>query len=134
MIPRGVRRFVLDEVVLGANVALVPELRGRDWLGVLLGRMGREGKEREEARRREWTRKGERSVWMAVAVLRARCRVEVEIDLAYQIVRRRKPMELVAGNGSVSGAGVSGGGGYDERMLRGVGEKRKRRKGDGGIG
>ena len=69
---------------------------------------------------------------MAVSVLKARVRIENEIDKAYQIVRRRKPMDaLVRGDevGLVFGRQGEGVG-----MLKGLGEKRKRRKGDGGVG
>jgi len=123
-----VRRFLLDELVPGAHVALVPELGFGDLVGVvwtgLVGWVVGMSKG-ESKRRREWVRKGERSVWMAVGVLRARLRVENEIERAYQLVRRRKPMDaLVVGVGYGTGEG----------MLRGVGEKRKRRKGDGRVG
>lgn len=120
-IPKSVRRFLLDEAVPGAHVALVPELSLGDFVGVV-------GTRGESKRRREWIRKGERSVWMAVAVLRTRLRVENEIERAYQLVRRRKPMD------ALTGGGVGQGHGGESGMLRGVGEKRKRRKGDGGVG
>lgn len=67
---------------------------------------------------------------MAVSVLKARCRIENEIERAYQLVRRRKPMDALGGGGN----GMLGRDSYGEGMLRGVGEKRKRRKGDGGVG
>jgi len=118
----------LDELVPGAHVALVPELGFGDLVGVvwtgLVGWVVGMSKGESKRRRREWVRKGERSVWMAVGVLRARLRVENEIERAYQLVRRRKPMDALVGVGYGTGEG----------MLRGVREKRKRRKGDGGVG
>lgn len=42
-----------------------------------------------------WILRGERSVWPAVGALKIRCAVEVELDRGYQVVRRRKPLDVV---------------------------------------
>lgn len=47
----------------------------------------------------EWILRGERSVWPVVGALKVRCAVEVELDRCYQIVRRRKPMDALGGDG-----------------------------------
>ena len=79
------RRLLLDETIPGAHVTLVPDITLADF-GQLLRPPTRAGLE-------HWVLRGERAVWPAVAALRARCAVEVELDRAYQVVRRRKPLE-----------------------------------------
>jgi TAG lipase/lysophosphatidylethanolamine acyltransferase len=41
-----------------------------------------------------WILRGERSVWPAVSALRVRCAIEMELDRAYQDVRRLKAGDL----------------------------------------
>ena len=79
------RRLLLDETVPGAHATLVPDVTLADF-GQLLRPPTRESLE-------YWVLRGERAVWPAVAALRVRCAVEVELDRAYQVVRRRKPLE-----------------------------------------
>lgn len=98
LLPLSIRRFVIDETIPGASLTLVPELRGRDIWGLLWERPTRE-------RVDEWILRGERSVWPAVAALRVRCAVEVELDRCYQVIRRRKPLD------ALRSADYGGGGG-----------------------
>ena len=121
----SIRRFVLDENIPGASLTVVPELGAADFLRLL-----------EKPTRKsvdEWILRGERSVWPAVGALKVRCAVELELDRAYQIVRRRKPMDAVAvppphGQARTvhdsSTASAQGQG----HQLRGSGEKRRRKR------
>lgn len=87
LLPSTVRRFLVDEMTPAASTTLVPELHASDFFGLL-----------ERPTRRsvaKWILRGERSVWPAVSALKVRCAVEVELDRAYQIVRRRKPMDAI---------------------------------------
>ncbi|KAF1989376.1 putative patatin-like serine hydrolase [Aulographum hederae CBS 113979] len=88
-LPSGIRRFLLDENIPGASLTLVPELTPADFIK-LLGNPTRESIE-------YWILRGERSVWPAVGALKVRCAIEVELDRGYQLVRRRKPFDLVDG-------------------------------------
>lgn len=101
LLPLSLRRFLLEDVVLGAttgsavgggagSLTLVPEIHVTD-LAKLLDRPTKQDVE-------AWILRGERSVWPAVVALRVRCAVEVELDRAYQIVRRRKPMDAIKGS------------------------------------
>ena len=87
LLPAGTRRFVLDENVPGASLTLVPELTPSDFIKLL------ENPTKESVD--YWILRGERSVWPAIGALRVRCAVEVELDRGYQLVRRRKPFDLV---------------------------------------
>jgi len=100
-----VRRFLIDEMTPAVSTTLVPELHAGDFFGLL------ERPTRGSVAK--WILRGERSVWPAVAALKVRSAIEVELDRAYQIVRRRKPLDAV-------------GGAEAERTLRlkGQGEKR----------
>ena len=86
LLPGIVRRMILDESVPGSNLTLVPNLNAADFLKLL------------ETPTKEsldyWISAGERSVWPAVGALKVRCAVEVELDRGYQLVRRRKPMDV----------------------------------------
>jgi TAG lipase/lysophosphatidylethanolamine acyltransferase len=87
MLPVGIRRFLLDESMPGASLTLVPELSPGDFIK-LLENPTKEGLD-------YWILRGERSVWPAVGALKVRCAIEVELDRGYQLVRRRKPSEVV---------------------------------------
>ncbi|TKA68918.1 hypothetical protein B0A49_05894 [Cryomyces minteri] len=87
LLPPTIRRFLLDEAVPGASLLLVPELTPADF--------GRLLENPTKASVESWILRGERSVWPAVGALKVRCAVEVELDRGYQMVRRRKPLELV---------------------------------------
>ncbi|KAL0261231.1 triacylglycerol lipase [Diplodia seriata] len=99
LLPPGIRRFLLDENVPGASLTLVPELTPRDFWRLL------EYPTRESLE--YWILRGERSVWPAVGALKVRCAIEVELDRGYQLVRRRKPMDVVQGHGPVVAVGNS---------------------------
>ena len=88
LLPSSIRRLLIDETVPGASLTLVPKLTASDFLKL----METPTKESIEY----WSLHGERSVWPAVATLKVRCAVEVELDRCYQLVRRRKPMDATA--------------------------------------
>ncbi|KAK3328880.1 hypothetical protein B0H66DRAFT_5046 [Apodospora peruviana] len=82
LLPAGIRRFLVDEQIPGASMTLVPEVTVGDFVRLL------ETPTKETLE--YWIRRGERSVWPAVAALRIRCAVETELDRAYQQARRLK--------------------------------------------
>ncbi|KAI9819860.1 MAG: hypothetical protein M1827_006429 [Pycnora praestabilis] len=86
-LPAGIRRFLIDDTVPGASLTLLPELTPSDLFKLL------ENPTKESIE--YWILRGERSVWPAVGALKIRCAVEVELDRGYQLVRRRKPLDLV---------------------------------------
>ena len=86
LVHHGVRRLLLDDAAPVASLTLVPELGARDFV-TLLARPTRRSVD-------AWILRGERSVWPAVAALKVRCALEVELDTAYQLVRRRKPLDV----------------------------------------
>jgi len=92
-LPAPVRRLLIDETIPGASLTLVPELAPSDLVKLL------EHPTHESLQ--YWILRGERSVWPAVGALKVRCAVEVELDRGYQVVRRRKPLDV--GMGSASG-------------------------------
>ncbi|KAH8885050.1 patatin-like phospholipase [Thozetella sp. PMI_491] len=97
LLPAGIRRFLVDERVPGANMVLVPEVTAADFVRLL------------ETPTKEtldyWILRGERSVWPAVAALRIRCAVETELDRAYQQARRLKAGGLRRKNSTLPVAG-----------------------------
>ncbi|KAI9883838.1 MAG: hypothetical protein M1823_004392 [Watsoniomyces obsoletus] len=108
LLPPQIRRFLIDENIPGASLTLVPELNLSDLVRLL----ETPTKESVEG----WILRGERSVWPAIGALKVRCALEVELDRGYQIVRRRKPMDLIpsvgtgmGGMGGGMGGGMAGG-------------------------
>ena len=91
LLPAPVRRLLIDETIPGASLTLVPELAPSDLIKLL------EHPTKESLQ--YWILRGERSVWPAVGALKVRCAVEVELDRGYQVVRRRKPLDLGMGSG-----------------------------------
>lgn len=88
ILPPSISRFLLDDTIPGASLTLMPELSAADFVGLL---------ERPTARGVDkWILRGEKSVWPAVSAMKIRCTVEFELDRAYQVVRRRKPMDALA--------------------------------------
>ena len=81
----SVRRLLLDETIPGAHVTVVPDVTLTDFSQLL--------RPPTKASLEHWILRGERAVWPAIAALRVRCAVEVELDRAYQMIRRRKPLE-----------------------------------------
>lgn len=108
LLPTPIRRLLIDETVPGASLTLVPDLAPSDFLKLL------ETPTKESLE--YWILHGERSVWPAISALKVRCAVEVELDRCYQLVRRRKPMDvgspvrMRSANSSVSGG--TGNNGY----------------------
>lgn len=99
LLPAGIRRFLVDEIVPGASMTLVPEVTAGDFVRLL------------ETPTREtldyWISRGERSVWPAVAALRIRCAVENELDRSYQTVRRFKAGGLRRKGSTAAAAAVA---------------------------
>ncbi|KAI9801999.1 MAG: hypothetical protein M1825_003055 [Sarcosagium campestre] len=89
LLASSIRRFLVDESIPAASLTLVPELTLRDLLRLL------ETPTRDSVE--YWILRGERSVWPAIGTLKVRCAVEVELDRGYQLVRRRKPLDLTPG-------------------------------------
>ena len=86
LLPTAIRRLLVDETVPGASVTLVPDLAPSDFLKLL------ETPTKESIE--YWILHGERSVWPAVSALKVRCAIEIELDRCYQLIRRRKPMDV----------------------------------------
>jgi TAG lipase/lysophosphatidylethanolamine acyltransferase len=82
----SIRRFLVDEHLPGPSMTLVPQISLQDFARL----METPTKETVE----HWILRGERSVWPAVAALKARCAIEMELDRAYQDVRRLKAGDL----------------------------------------
>ncbi|EAQ93362.1 hypothetical protein CHGG_01597 [Chaetomium globosum CBS 148.51] len=78
----GLRSLVMRMHLPGPSVTLVPRLAARDFARLM------ETPTRDTLE--YWILRGERSVWPAVAALRVRCAIEMELDRAYQDVRRLK--------------------------------------------
>lgn len=85
LLPIAIRRLLVDEMIPGAGMTLVPKIDPGDFLKLL------ENPTRESLE--YWILRGERSVWPATGALRVRCSVEVELDRGYQLARRRKPLD-----------------------------------------
>lgn len=88
VLPSTVRRLLIDENIPGPSLTLVPDISPKD-LVKLLEMPTKESLDR-------WILRGERGVWPAIGALKVRCAVEVEIDRGYQLVRRRKPMDVTS--------------------------------------
>lgn len=110
LLPKSIRRLLVDENIPGASLTLVPDLSPGDFLKLL------------ETPTKEsldyWILHGERSVWPAVGALKVRCAVEVELDKCYQVVRRRKPLDAST---PVLGRSLSTAGGRKRRRAASVG-------------
>lgn len=87
-LPTALRRLLIDENIPGPSLTLVPDISPADLIK-LLDMPTKESLD-------HWILRGERGVWPAVGALKVRCAVEVEIDRGYQLVRRRKPMDVAA--------------------------------------
>jgi TAG lipase/lysophosphatidylethanolamine acyltransferase len=90
LLPLSIRRFLLDESIPGPSLTLVPELTPSDFFKLL------ENPTKEAID--YWILRGERSVWPAVTALKIRCAIEYELDMGYQLVRRRKSMNGSGGS------------------------------------
>ncbi|KAJ5583646.1 hypothetical protein N7535_002266 [Penicillium sp. DV-2018c] len=85
VLPASLSRILIDETIPGPNLTLVPDLCFWD-LGKLFQSPTKE-------RVAEWSLKGERGVWPAISALKVREAIEIELDRAYQLVRRRRPSD-----------------------------------------
>ncbi|KAJ5691433.1 hypothetical protein N7488_012168 [Penicillium malachiteum] len=85
LLPGYISRLLIDELIPGPNLTLVPDLSFSD-----LGRLFQQPTREQVV---EWTLKGERGVWPAVSALKVREAIEIELDRGYQIVRRRRPSD-----------------------------------------
>ncbi|KAK1752366.1 hypothetical protein QBC47DRAFT_55542 [Echria macrotheca] len=101
ILPPSIRRFLVDETMPGASMTLVPDVDLRDFARLL------ELPSPRETTLEYWIRKGERSAWPAVAALRIRCAVEMELDRAYQMVRALKAEDLRRKDSALLAAGSS---------------------------
>lgn len=79
----GIKRLLMDEIVPGPSLTLVPEIRLSDWARLL--------RNPTKAEIDHWIERGERSVWPNVVQLWIRLGVELTLEKGYQRVRRRKP-------------------------------------------
>ena len=113
VLPRSIRRLLIDENIPGSGLTLVPTIHTVDLLKLL------ENPTKESLD--HWILRGERSVWPAVGALKVRCAVEVELDRGYQLVRRRKPLD-----GDYGVTGAKGDGAVKRMGSRGSLSKRKR--------
>ena len=86
VLPTPIRRLLVDETIPGAGLTLVPDLAPLDFFKLL------ETPTKESLE--YWILHGERSVWPAVSALQTRCTIEIELDRCYQVIRRRKPMDM----------------------------------------
>lgn len=85
-LPLSIRRFLVDEHIPGASVTLVPELSLSDFVRLL--------ETPTQAALNHWILRGEKSVWPAVGALKIRCAIESQLDVSYQLARRRKASDL----------------------------------------
>lgn len=78
----GIKRLLMDEIVPGPALVLVPEIRLSDWARLL--------RNPTRAEIDHWIERGERSVWPNVVQLWVRLGVEFELEKGYQLVRRHR--------------------------------------------
>jgi len=76
----GIKRLLMDEIVPGPSLTLVPEIRLSDWVRLL--------RNPTKAEIDHWIERGERSVWPNVVQIWIRIGVELALEKAYQQVRR----------------------------------------------
>lgn len=76
----GVKRLLMDEIVPGPALTLVPEIRLSDWARLL--------RNPTKAEIDHWIERGEKSVWPNVVQLWVRLGIEFELERGYQRVRR----------------------------------------------
>ncbi|EWC48755.1 hypothetical protein DRE_00060 [Drechslerella stenobrocha 248] len=88
LLPAGIRKFLIDEVVPGSTITVVPDLDWSDF-EMLVENPNRE-------RVGYWVAKGERSVWPVVGELEVRCGIEFCLERLWEEVRSRQPGGLSA--------------------------------------
>ena len=127
----GVRRFLVDEEVPGAVLTLVPDVAPADFVRLLRDTPDRPSLDR-------WIRRGERSVYPAIAALTVRCAVELGLERAYQRARRLKAgglrrkasvadADIVAAGGLGLGIGVRAGRSQSWQQQQQLQNRRRRR-------
>ncbi|KAK6530509.1 hypothetical protein TWF694_003857 [Orbilia ellipsospora] len=83
LLPTGIRKFLIDEVVPGSTITVVPDLGWSDFEMLMenpnVERVG------------YWVTKGERSVWPVVGEVEVRCGVEYCLERLWEEVRSRQP-------------------------------------------
>ncbi|KAM0702987.1 hypothetical protein Q7P35_010419 [Cladosporium inversicolor] len=89
----GIKRLLMDEIVPGPALTLVPEIRLSDWARLL--------RNPTTAGIDHWIERGERSVWPNVVQLWVRIGVELEMERAYQKVRRNPARSTEADDGPI---------------------------------
>lgn len=83
LLPAGIRKFLIDEVVPGSTLTVVPDL---DWTDF---EMLVENPNRERVG--YWVMKGEKSVWPVCGEVEVRCGVEFCLERLWEEVRSRQP-------------------------------------------
>lgn len=95
--PVALRRFLVDEIIPGASITVVPDLKISDFEQLL------ENPTKETLD--YWIAKGERSIWPAVELIRVRCEIEFTLDRLYVLVRSNpSEMENTATKGALEGS------------------------------
>jgi len=85
LLPVSIRRFLVDETIPSPDfVTVVPSGLTMSDFEQLLQNPTRETVE-------YWVRKGERSIWPALALIRTRCAIEICLDRLYERVKARSP-------------------------------------------
>lgn len=83
LLPFSLRRFLVDETIPGASITVVPHLKLTDFEQLL---------ENPTAETVDyWILKGERSIWPAGELIRARCEIEFTLDRLFQHIRSKPP-------------------------------------------
>ncbi|KAF3913355.1 hypothetical protein ABW20_dc0105498 [Dactylellina cionopaga] len=83
LLPAGIRKFLIDEVVPGSTITVVPDLSWADF-EMLVENPNRE-------RVGYWVVKGEKSVWPMVGEVEVRCGIEFCLERLWEEVRSRQP-------------------------------------------
>jgi TAG lipase/lysophosphatidylethanolamine acyltransferase len=81
-LPRGLRRFLIDEKVPFKSITMVPEIRVDDFLRLL------HNPTKEEID--YWILLGEKSVWPCVAELKVRCDIELALERCERELKGRR--------------------------------------------
>lgn len=99
LLPFSLRRFLVDETIPGASITVVPHLKLTDFEQLL---------ENPTAETVDyWILKGERSIWPAGELIRARCEVEFTLDRLFQDIRSKPLGSGVEMKGDEIGVGTT---------------------------
>ncbi|KAK6359182.1 hypothetical protein TWF696_000347 [Orbilia brochopaga] len=83
LLPAGIRKFLIDDLVPGSGITVVPDLGWSDFEMLV------ENPTRERVG--YWVAKGERSIWPVVGEVEVRCGVEFCLERLWEEVRSRQP-------------------------------------------